>query len=136
MSSSNLSSVAPAARVVSFEEARHRVEQHAAGMGPRDAETVDLLSGFGRVLAEEIRADRDFPPFARATRDGFAVRAMDLQRVPAKLKVVAEIAAGNSSRSSVNAGEAAEIMTGAPLPADTDAVVMVEYTRREGAFVI
>jgi molybdopterin molybdotransferase len=120
----------------SFEQARALVEAYARKLALPAGEKVGLLDSEGRVLAEEIRADRDFPPFARATRDGFAVRAMDLQRVPAKLKVVAEIAAGNSSRSSVNAGEAAEIMTGAPLPADTDAVVMVEYTRREGAFVI
>src|ERR1035437_9798426 len=120
----------------SFEQARELVEAYARKLALPAGEKVGLLDSEGRVLAEEIRADRDFPPLARAPRDGFAVRAMDLQRVPAKLKVVAEIAAGNSSRSSVNAGEAAEIMTGAPLPADTDAVVMVEYTRREGAFVI
>jgi molybdopterin molybdotransferase len=69
------SSVAPAARVVSFEEARRLVEQHAAGVCPGEVETVDLLAGLGRVLAEGVVADRDFPPFDRATRDGYAVRA-------------------------------------------------------------
>jgi molybdopterin molybdotransferase len=135
MSSSNLSSVAPAARVVSFEEARHLVEQHAAGMAPRDAETVDLLSGFGRVLAEEIVADRDFPPFARATRDGYAVRAADLAEVPVRLEVVGEVKAGDWPEPevcSVGRGEAVGIMTGAPLPAGADAVVMVEYTVAAG----
>jgi molybdopterin molybdotransferase len=138
MSSSNLSSVAPAARVVSFEEARHLVEQHAAGMGPRDAETVDLLSGFGRVLAEEIVADRDFPPFARATRDGYAVRAADLAEVPVRLEVVGEVKAGDWPEPgvcSVGRGQAVGIMTGAPLPAGADAVVMVEYTVAAGKSV-
>jgi molybdopterin molybdotransferase len=51
------------------------------------AETVDLLAGLGRVLAEGIVADRDFPPFARATRDGYAVRAADLRRFRHGLKL-------------------------------------------------
>ncbi len=137
MSSSN-PSVAPATRVVSCEEARHLVEQHAAGMGPRDAETVDLLSGFGRVLAEEIVADRDFPPFARATRDGYAVRAADLAEVPVRLEVVGEVKAGDWPEPgvcSVGRGQAVGIMTGAPLPAGADAVVMVEYTVAAGKSV-
>ncbi len=137
MSSSN-PSVAPTARVVSFEEARHLVEQHAAGMGPRDAETVDLLSGFGRVLAEEIVADRDFPPFARATRDGYAVRAADVAQVPVRLEVVGEVKAGDWPEPgvcSVGRGQAVGIMTGAPLPAGADAVVMVEYTVAAGTAV-
>ena len=137
MSSSN-PSVAPATRVVSFEEARHLVEQHAAGVGPRDAETVDLLAGFGRVLAEEIVADRDFPPFARATRDGYAVRAADLAEVPVRLEVVGEVKAGDWPEPgvcSVGRGQAVGIMTGAPLPAGADAVVMVEYTVAAGKSV-
>ena len=66
MSSSNPSSLVPAARVVSFEEARHLVEQQAVGVCPGEVETLDLLVGLGRVLAEGTVADRDFPPFARA----------------------------------------------------------------------
>src|SRR5207245_7788900 len=81
-------------RVMSFEEARHLVEQHAASVCPGEVETVDLLAGLGRVLAEGILADRDFPPFARATRDGYAVRATDLADVPARLEVVGEVKAG------------------------------------------
>src|SRR5580698_1538321 len=120
-----------AARVVSFEEARHLVEQHAAGVRPGEIETVDLLAGLGRVLAEEILADRDFPPFARATRDGYAVRASDLAEVPARLEVVGEVKAGDwpePGLCSVGRGQAVGIMTGAPLPAGADAVVMVEHT--------
>src|SRR3981189_3497662 len=87
--------------------------------------------GLGRVLAEGILADRDFPPFARATRDGYAVRAADLAEAPARLEVVGEVKAGDWPEpgvSSVGPGQALAIMTGAPLPAGADAVVMVENT--------
>jgi len=122
---------------VSFEEARHIVEQHARKISPRGTETVDLLSGAGRVLAEAIVADRDFPPFARATRDGYAVRAEDVAQVPARVDVIGEIKAGNSpsGSSNVGQGQAVAIMTGAPLPAGADAVVMVEYTSQTGTSV-
>ena len=125
------SSVAPAAGVVSFEEARRLVEQHAAGVCPGEMETVDLLAGLGRVLAEGVVADRDFPPFDRATRDGYAVRAADLAKVPARLEVVGEVKAGDWPEPGacvVGRGQAVAIMTGAPLPAGADAVVMVEHT--------
>jgi len=125
------SSVVPAARVVSFEEARHLIEQHAVGVCPGEVETVELLAGLGRVLAEGIVADRDFPPFDRATRDGYAVRAADLAEVPARLEVVGEVKAGDwpePAACSVGRGQAVGIMTGAPLPAGADAVVMVEFT--------
>jgi molybdopterin molybdotransferase len=124
-------SVAHPAREVSFEDARHLVEQHAADVSPGEVETVDLLAGLGRVLAEGIWADRDFPPFDRATRDGYAVRAADLTEVPARLDVVGEVKAGDWPElggCSVGRGQAAGIMTGAPLPAGADAVVMVEYS--------
>jgi len=130
------SSAGTAARVVSFEEARHLVEQHAVGVCPGDVETVDLLAGLGRVLAESILADRDFPPFDRATRDGYAVRAADLAAVPARREVVGEVKAGDwpdPARCSVGRGQAVGIMTGAPLPRGADAVVMVEHTSLSAA---
>src|SRR5271157_173634 len=122
-----------AAGVVSFEEARRIVEEHAAkllaGAGLGATETVGLLAAHGRVLAEALVADRDFPPFPRATRDGYAVRAADVEQVPARLEVIGEIKAGDSAEKfTVNRGQAVSIMTGAPLPAGADAVVMVEYT--------
>lgn len=126
----------PKPELPSFEKARALVESYARMLALPPDEAVPLLEADGRVLAEEIRADRDFPPFDRATRDGFAVRAADLVSLPARLKVVAEIAAGNVSGSTVGNGEAAEIMTGAPLPSGADAVVMVEYTERDGDDVI
>ncbi len=132
------SSPLPVARMVSFEEARHLVERHAVGVCPGAVETVDLLASSGRVLAEGIVADRDFPPFARATRDGFAVRAEDLAEVPARLEVLGEVKAGNwpePGKCTVGRGQAVGIMTGAPLPAGADAVVMVEYAAAAGTVV-
>ncbi|HYU45546.1 MAG TPA: gephyrin-like molybdotransferase Glp [Terriglobales bacterium] len=126
------------AGVLSFEEARHTVEQHAAKVGPGEVQKVDLLAASGRVLAEPILADRDFPPFPRATRDGYAVRAADLAQVPTRLELVGEIRAGDSpdlGTCSVGRGQAISIMTGAPLPAGADAVVMVEYTAAAGKSV-
>lgn len=122
------------AGVVSFEDARRLVEEHAARVFSARAdfgatEALDLLAARGRILAETITADRDFPPFARATRDGYAVRASDVERVPARLQVVGEIKAGTYAKTlTIDRGQAAAIMTGAPLPAGADAVVMVEYT--------
>lgn len=85
----------------------------------------------GRVLAEPIIADRNLPPFPRATRDGFAVRGADVGMVPVRLTNVAEIKAGmDTTGIHVGPGECAEIMTGAPVPDGADAVVMVEYTFR------
>src|SRR5260370_41715916 len=132
---SSSSSLTSSARVVSFEDARHLVEQHAAGMSPGEVETVDLLVGLGRVLAEGILADRDFPPFARATRDGYAVRAADLAEVPAQLEVVGEVKAGDWPEPgvcSVGRGQAVGVMTGAPRPEGAGAVVRVEHTSLPG----
>ncbi len=122
------------AAILSFEQARHVVEEHAATLRPRGKESVELLDSPGQVLAEPVLADRNFPPFPRATRDGYAVRAADLAKLPATLKVIAEIKAGAAADATlkVNSGQAAAIMTGAPAPPGSDAVVMVEYTSRNG----
>ncbi len=117
--------------VLPFAEARHRVEEYTAGVRPTAPELLDLLASAGRVLAEEIVADRDFPPFPRATRDGVAVAAIDVAQPPARLLVVGEIRAGAAPTAAVEPGQAVEIMTGAPVPNGADCVVMVEYTRRE-----
>jgi molybdopterin molybdotransferase len=120
--------------VLSFEQARHVVEAHAAVFRPRGKELVDLLDSPGQILAEAVHADRNFPPFPRATRDGYAVRAGDLATLPATLEVIGEIKAGAAADEvlEVNSGESAAIMTGAPAPPGADAVVMVEYTSRDG----
>jgi len=121
--------------VLPFPEARRIVEQHAAKLLPaRQPELLDIREAGGRVLAEPIVADRDLPPFPRATRDGYAVRSNDLQTLPAHLEVIGEIKAGDSSEASsrqIESGQAVAIMTGAPAPPGADAVVMVEYTTRD-----
>src|SRR5580700_3938263 len=124
--------------LLSFAEARGVVEQQAAALTPTEPELMGLLDAVGLALAEDLRADRDFPPFPRATRDGYAVRAADVRGVPAKLRCVGSIKAGAAIEDSgvtIASGEAAEIMTGAPVPAGTDAVVMVEYTESVGESV-
>jgi len=120
--------------ILSFEQARHVVEEHAATLRPRGKELVELLDSQGQILAEAVLADRNFPPFPRATRDGYAVRAADLAKLPATLKVIGEIKAGAAADGAlkVEPGAAAAIMTGAPAPPGSDAVVMVEYTSRDG----
>jgi molybdopterin molybdotransferase len=117
--------------VLSFEEARRVVEDHALHLSPGGHETVDLLHASGRILAEPISADRDIPPFPRSTRDGYAVRSADIAQLPAKLTVMGEIKAGPQPADAspeLNHGQAFSIMTGAPVPEGADAVVMVEYT--------
>lgn len=119
--------------VLSFEDARRVVEKHAAKVAPPALETVDLFAAANRVLAENIFADRDIPPFPRSTRDGYAVRSADMVTLPATLDVIGEIKAGEKSEripDSIGSGQAVSIMTGAPVPNGADAVVMVEYTSR------
>jgi molybdopterin molybdotransferase len=126
-------STSTSAGVLTFEQARHMVEEHSATLRPRGKELVELLDGVGHVLAEPVLADRNFPPFPRATRDGYAVRAADLARIPATLEVIGEIKAGGTADATlkVESGQAVSIMTGAPAPPGCDAVMMVEYTSRE-----
>ncbi len=123
--------------ILSFEDARHLVEDHAARLRPRGKELVELLEGAGQVLAEPIVADRNFPPFPRAMRDGYAVRAADLSQLPATLEVMGEIRAGARADDipALQPGQAAAIMTGAPAPAGADAVVMVEHTSQDAGRV-
>jgi molybdopterin molybdotransferase len=122
-------------RGLDFEDAYRLVAEHAEMLRAKvhSSESVSLLDSSGRTLAEDIVADRDFPPFARATRDGYAVRSVDVRVDSSDLNVVGEIRAGGPSPDSpLSAGGAVSIMTGAPLPDGADAVVMVEYTQREG----
>jgi molybdopterin molybdotransferase len=120
----------PQSLLLTFEDARRAVEDHASRVSPGANETVDLLHAAGRVFAEPLAADRDIPPFPRSTRDGYAVRAADLAKLPAKLTVIGEIKAGPPPGKvlTLNRGEAFSIMTGAPVPPGADAVVMIEYT--------
>src|SRR5260370_35544435 len=84
------------ATVLSFEEARRVVEEHASRLRPKGRELLGLLDAAGRILAEPIQADREYPPFPRATRDGYALCARDLENCPARLLFVGEIKAGGA----------------------------------------
>jgi molybdopterin molybdotransferase len=117
--------------IAGFDEALKVVLSHAADLAGGTSESVNLLGCGGRVLAEAGNADRDHPPFDRSTRDGFAVRAADV--AAGSLKVVGQIRAGELWQGgALGRNEAVEIMTGAPIPADADAVVMVEHVERHG----
>ncbi|MBV9924054.1 MAG: molybdopterin molybdotransferase MoeA [Acidobacteria bacterium] len=98
---------------------------------PLGAERVALAEALGRVLASDVFADTDLPPFDRAQMDGYAVRSADVRETPARLRVVGEAAAGSGWRGTLQAGEAVRIMTGAPLPKGADSVQQVEVTREE-----
>jgi molybdenum cofactor synthesis domain-containing protein len=98
-------------------------------------ETVELSEVVGRVLAEEIRADMDLPPFDRSQMDGFAVKTKDTKNAPVKLKIVGESVAGKGWHNELNPGEAVRIMTGAFVPTGADSVQMVELTEEENGFI-
>ena len=124
-----------ASNVLSFEDARHVVEHQAALVQPPETEIVALADAAERVLADSVLADRDLPPFPRSTRDGYAVRSVDLAKLPATLEVIGEVRAGEKPEKipiGIGRGQAVSIMTGAPVPAGGDAVVMVEYTSQRG----
>jgi molybdenum cofactor synthesis domain-containing protein len=95
-----------------------------------NSESISLPEALGRVLAEDIIADTDLPPFDRSQMDGYAIRSTDVQSyMPARLKIVGESAAGRGWHQEMRAGEAVRIMTGAPVPAGADSVQQVELTR-------
>src|SRR3954451_1217294 len=89
---------------------------------------VPLAGARGLLLAEDLAADRDYPPFDKSLMDGYAVRAADVSAGHAALRLVGEIAAGKQSTRPLEPGEAVAIMTGAPLPPGADGVVPVEET--------
>lgn len=116
-----------------YREARDKVVQVVGANRRRtQRETIDLGHAFGRILAEPVFADRDYPPFHRSTRDGYAVRAADASAPGARLECIGEVRAGGSFDGAVGSGQCIEIMTGAGVPSGADAVVMIEQTRRAG----
>lgn len=113
---------------LTFNEARATVLREVGARLPHlQVETSPLVSAAGRVIADDAAADRDYPPFHRATRDGFALRAQDL---PGTLRVIGEARAGVPFSGTIQSGECVEIMTGAPVPSGADAVIMIEHTTR------
>jgi len=123
------------AQVLGFAEALAVVLGHAAGVRPAGLEQVALLASAGRVLAEEMAADRDQPPFDRAARDGFAVRAEEFSG-GRRLTVAGQVRAGEAwAGEALQSGSAIEIMTGAAVPPRADAVAMIEHVEQRGAEV-
>src|ERR1700722_10541570 len=124
--------------MLSYEDARRKVIEVTAALGFTPArETLALARACGRVLAQPVVADRDYPPFDRSTRDGFAVRAQDVAAPGATLTCIGEAKAGSAfddghGGGAVAAGQCIEIMTGAAVPPGADAVVMVEHARLAG----
>ncbi|MDO8926278.1 MAG: molybdopterin molybdotransferase MoeA [Sideroxyarcus sp.] len=92
-------------------------------------ESVRLEHSLGRVLAEDIRANRDQPPYDVSAMDGFALRSVDVANAPAVLEIIEDIKAGDMPSRTVQAGQCARIMTGAPVPQGADAVIRVEDTQ-------
>jgi molybdopterin molybdotransferase len=98
-----------------------------------DSEPVCLEQSLGRVLAEDIRANRDLPPYAVSAMDGYAVRSIDFNNISLVLEIIEDIKAGDMPRNTVQSGQCARIMTGAPIPQGADAVIRVEDTRELSA---
>jgi molybdopterin molybdotransferase len=122
--------------VVTYAEAISVVQERIGQAHPKPSiEIVPLEEVRGRVLAEDVVADRDLPPFHRAIRDGYALRADDLNTPPAVLRCVGEVPAGQHFEGKVERGQCVSIMTGAPLPVGADAVVMVEHARSSGQHI-
>jgi molybdopterin molybdotransferase len=124
--------------MIEYHDARALVLSAAKAL---PAETVPLARALGRTLARDVRAREDIPPFTKATMDGYAVRSADTRRTGGdaaagiELEVLEDLPAGRLSRKAIGPGQAARIMTGAPLPGGADAVVMVEDTEASGRTV-
>jgi molybdopterin molybdotransferase len=118
-------SAKPAQQLMSADGALERI---LAAVPTQPVVEVPILDALGLVLAEDIAADRDVPPFRNSAMDGYAVRGDDVASAPVELRVVGEVAAGGFPDRAVGPGEAMRIMTGAPLPDGSDTVVRVEDT--------
>jgi molybdopterin molybdotransferase len=116
--------------VIAIEDAQAHV---LAACPPRSPVTVAATEALGLVLAADVVAAEQVPPFANTAVDGYAVRAADLASSPAELLVVGEVAAGSTWPTELAHGETLRIMTGAPMPPGADAVVMVEDSERLAA---
>jgi molybdopterin molybdotransferase len=112
--------------MIEFEKALNLILENTPG--PTGICRVPLIDASGRVLASDVISDVDIPPFNKSAMDGFAVRAEDLEVVPANLNVVMDIRAGTTPSGPIGAGQAASVMTGAPIPEGSDTVVQVEWT--------
>ena len=121
---------------VSLEEASSTVRKISSRFLKHRTENLPLEESCGRILARDVYARFDVPPFHNSSMDGFALRSSDIVSIPARLKVAATIPAGSFSDIKLKKGECARIMTGSPMPSVADAVVMKEFTRLDGEYVL
>ncbi|MGA8224645.1 MAG: gephyrin-like molybdotransferase Glp [Candidatus Acidiferrales bacterium] len=127
--------------MLSFEAARAKVIEIIRDRAPASpTEAIiyaqDYSQALGRFLAENISADRNYPPFNRSARDGFALRAADAAHPGAKLRLIGESRAGGAFDGTIEPGTCILIMTGAALPRGADTVVMQEHAHIEGETVV
>ena len=121
--------------MLSYEQARNKViEEVGKRKGPCATAVVSVWDALGLTLAQEVKTDREYPPFDRSTRDGYAVRSKEAAS-GAQLRCAGEIKAGDTVMQSLVAGTCLQIMTGAAVPPGADAVVMIEQTSRKGDLV-
>jgi molybdopterin molybdotransferase len=122
--------------MITFKEALGRILSHVQPLG---SEKVSLLEALGRVMAEDIYANRNIPPLDNSGMDGYAVKYADIRNGskgrPIHLKVVENLPAGSVSTKRLGKGQAIRIMTGAPIPKGADTVIPVEETEEKDGFV-
>ena len=122
--------------MITVEEALNKILSRIQPLG---LERVNLLEGLGRVIGEDVVANRDIPPYDNSGMDGYAVRAEDIQNAspdhPVRLEVIGDLPAGFLSTRTIGKRQAIRIMTGAPIPEGADSVVPVEDTKDEDGFV-
>jgi molybdopterin molybdotransferase len=121
------------ASLFSYDQAAAKVAAYASSLGQLQPtfESVEVGEASGRILAQPLLADRDQPPFARSTRDGYTCRAAEAS-THAPLKIAGATRAGQAPSGPLPSGAAWEIMTGAPVPAGADAVMMLEHVELSG----
>jgi len=127
-------------RLVRVGEAIRILEEALGGISPLGVEKLEVTKALGRVLADNVSAEVDSPPFDRSTVDGYAVNSADVyeasEATPVKLRIAGEVRIGSLPELVIGRGEAARISTGAVIPRGSDAVVMVEYTKESGDHVL
>jgi molybdopterin biosynthesis enzyme len=127
-----MATISQSLAMLTYDQARQAViDEVSKKKGPRATAPVHIWDAAGYVLAQEIKAEREYPPFDRATRDGYAVRALDAH-TGATLRCAGEIKAGDNATTPLGRWTCVQIMTGAGVPPGADAVVMVEHTARKG----
>ncbi len=119
--------------MISFEEAFRKVLDHPLNLGD---EQVTLLQSTGRILAEDIKADRDFPPFDRSTKDGIAIHFSTIEKGIDRFKIQGTASAGMAQQTLSSDANCFEIMTGAVLPKAADTIIMYEETEIKDGWAI